>query len=130
MNKILLIAGLLCVASLANAGGTVDVSKNDWRHVRPKIEVQVKRMATADTYVVTATLSDLKSGQVLSQPKLITHAGAPARIQVGEKGTPGSVLVDIDVTVAPSGSTATYVSEVRDNNEVVSSQVLTLAVSN
>ena len=128
MGKFLFMAGLLCVSALANAG-SAGASAADWSHARPKIELQVKRMPAADTYAVTAVLTDLKSGQILSKPKLITHAGTPARIEVGAKDAPGAVLVNIDVTVAASGSTATYVSEIRDNNEVMSSQVLTIAVS-
>jgi type II secretory pathway component HofQ len=126
MGKFLFAAGLLCLAALANAENT---ATNDWRHARPKIEVQVKRTQTKDVYAVTAVISDLNSGKVLAQPKLITHAGAPARIEVGEKGAPGAVMVDVEVTVASSGSTAGYTSEIRDNDKVVSSQLLTLAVS-
>lgn len=129
MGKFLFVASLLSVSALANAGSAGSTSADAWRLARPRIEVQIKRMPTPDTYVVKATISDLKSGKVLAEPKLITHANTPARIEVGEKGVPGSIAVDIDVMVASSGATAVYTSEIRDNDQVISTQVLTLAVS-
>lgn len=126
MGKFLFAASLLCLCSLANAE---NASTNDWSHAKPKIEVQVKRMQAKDAYVVTAAISDINSGKMLAQPKLITHAGTPARIEVGEKGAPGAITVDVEVTVASSGATASYASEIRDNDKMVSSQLLTLAVS-
>lgn len=63
--------------------------------------------------------------------KFLFMAGLLCVSALANAGSAGAsvALVDIDVTVAASGSTATYVSEIRDNNEVMSSQVLTIAVS-
>lgn len=74
MGKFLFVAGLVCVSTLANAGGVGATTSDDWRHARPKIELQVQRTLAADTYAVKATISDLKSGKVLAEPKLIIHA--------------------------------------------------------
>ncbi|TBR40416.1 MULTISPECIES: hypothetical protein [Dyella] len=129
MNRITLVAVLLALSSVASAKPAGDISATDWNNARPKVELRVSRGTTSDTYAVEATISDLRSGKVLAHPKVITRAGVPAKIQAGAKGAAGLISVEATVTVAPSGATATYASEIKDNDAVVSSQGATLAVS-
>lgn len=82
-----------------------------------------------DTYELSASISDLRTGQVLSEPKLIATPGKPAQVQVGATGAEGMISVEFTVTIADSGDTATYSSQVKDNGVAISSQSFTLVVA-
>jgi hypothetical protein len=129
MVRVLLAVGAIFFASAAVSDAHGVATVGDWHNARPKIEVQVRRANAADRFVILATISDLKTGKTLAQPKLETRAAIPARIEVGAKGEPGLISVDATVTVSPSGTTASYTSEVHDNDQVISSQTATLAIS-
>lgn len=129
MRRVLLVIGLTLFASAALADASRVETTGDWRNARPKVEIQVRRASDADMFVILATISDLKTGKTLAQPKLKTRAGVPARIEVGAKGEPGLISVDATVTVSPSGTSALYSSDIHDNDQVISSQTATLAIS-
>lgn len=127
--KNLIAIALLTVSSVAIASSNAPVSPDAWTNAQPNVQVAVSHGTTADTYNVSATISDLRTGQVLAEPKLITSAGKPAQVQAGATGIAGMITVEFTVTVADSGDVAAYTSQVKDNGVVISSQSATLAVT-
>jgi hypothetical protein len=128
MKKLFALA-LLALSFSAVADSAAPTSPDAWVGARPNIQIAVTRGATPDTYTVNAVVSDLRTGNVLAKPVVITRAGTPARAEIGGVGAKGMVSVAFTITVDASGKTATYSSEVRDNAEVVASQSATLAVT-
>lgn len=127
MKKLLAISLLAAVASASAAPGPTPPG-NAWVGARPAVQVSVASAGT-DTYRVQATVRDLRNGNILSEPKLVTRAGVPAKAEVGADGAPGDMLVAFTVTVAPDGQSASYTSELRSNGEVLASAEATLAVA-
>jgi hypothetical protein len=103
-------------------------SADAWQDARPAVDISVSRGEAPDTYQVNAVVSDLRNGDVLAKPIMVIQAGKAARAEIGGVGMDGFVSVAFAVTVDPTGETAAYTSEVRNNAEVVSSQSATLAV--
>lgn len=129
MKSPLFAIGILVISLAASAGTDQGVpSADDWLNARPDAQVRVSRGSAPGTYDVKATISDLRSGKVLAQPQLVARAGQPAVVDVSARGAEGMVSVRFTVTVAPSGDTAAYTSEIRNDDVVVSAQSATLAV--
>ena len=126
--KKLLALSLLTVASAAFAAPDTTPAADAWVGARPAVKVSVAK-AGADTYRVNATVRDLRNGNVLSEPVLVTKAGVPAKAEVGATGAVGNMLVAFTVTVAADGQSASYTSELRSNGEVLASEEATLAVT-
>lgn len=127
MKKLFAVA-LLTLPFSAFADSAAPSSSDAWHGARPDITVSVSPGDTPDTYRVSAVVTDLRSGTVLAEPVMAVRPGKAARAEIGGVGTEGLVSVAFAVTVDPSGDTATYTSEVRNNAEVISSQSATLAV--
>lgn len=127
MNTLLATA-LLALAPLAFAGTATPPVQADWLQAHPNVQVVVTPGAATGTYSVEAIVMDLRSGKVLAEPRLTVQAGEPARAQVGAIGDDGLMSVTFTVTVNEDGRSAAYTSEIRDNNEVISSHSAMLAV--
>lgn len=127
--KKLFAASLLTLSFSALADSAAPVAPDAWAGARPSVQITVAHGTTPDTYNINAVVSDLRTGNVLAEPVLVTRAGTPARAEIGGVGVKGMMSVAFTVTVDPSGQTAAYSSEVRDNAEVVASQNATLAVA-
>ena len=117
------------MSSVAAANSNAPVNADAWANAHPKVQVAVTRGTAADTYSVSATISDLRTGEVLAEPKLIASAGKRAQVQAGATGIAGMITVEFTVTVADAGDVAEYTSQVKDNGVVISSQSATLAVT-
>ncbi len=91
--KKLVAFSLLAVASAAVAAPSATPSPDAWVGARPAVKVSVAS-AGAGKFRVNATVRDLRNGNVLSEPVLVATAGAPARVEIGATGTPGSTVVD------------------------------------
>lgn len=126
--KTIFAVALLAVSVPAFAEGAT-TSSDAWQGARPDIAVSVSQGDTPDTYKVNAVVTDLRSGDVLSEPVMVAYAGKAARAEIGGIGTDGLMSIAFSVTVDHAGDTAAYSSEVRNNAEVVSSQSATLAVT-
>ena len=127
--KNLITVALLCMSSVVVANPSAPAQADLWTNPRPDVQVSVVRGKAMDTYELSASISDLRTGQVLSEPKLIATPGKPAQVQVGATGAEGMISVEFTVTIADSGDTATYSSQVKDNGLAISSQSFTLAVA-
>lgn len=127
--KKLLAAALLVTSFSALASSAEPAAPDAWHGARPNVQIAVSHGDTADSYTINAVVSDLRTGKVLAKPVMVARAGAPARAEIGGVDVKGMVSVAFTVTVDPSGETAAYSSEVRDNAEVVASQSATLAVT-
>jgi hypothetical protein len=127
--KKLFAVSLLALSFSAAADSADRISPAAWLDAHPSVQISVTHGDVSDTYKVNAVVSDLRTGKVLAKPVLVTRAGVPARAEIGGDGTKGMVSVMFTVTVDPSGKTAAYSSEVRDNSQVVTSQSATLAVT-
>ena len=99
-----------------------------WIGAPPVVKVSVASEGS-NTFRVNATVRDLRNGNLLSEPSLLVKAGAPTRVELGTTGDPASVLVAFSVTVAANGEFASYVSDIRTNNEVLASEEALLVVS-
>ena len=119
---------LFAVVATANAAPSATPPGDAWIGARPAVKVTVSPDG-ADTFRVSATVRDLRNGNVLSEPVLITKAGMPAKAEVGTTGAPGATVVAFTVTVAPDGKSAVYSSEVRSNGEVLAAEEATLVVN-
>ena len=128
MKKLFAVA-LLALSFSALADSATPVAPDAWVGARPNVQITVSHGTAPDTYTINAIVSDLRTGNVLAKPVMVARAGSPARAEVGGVGVKGMVSVAFTVTVDPSGQTAAYSSEVRDNAEVVASQSATLAVA-
>ena len=118
---------LFAVVAAANAAPSANPTGDAWVGARPAVKVNVSP-AGADTFRVSATIRDLRNGNVLSEPVLVTKAGMPAKAEVGTTGTPGATVIAFTVTVAPDGNSAGYRSEIRSNGEVLAAEEATLVV--
>lgn len=127
--KQLFAVGLLALSFSALADSATPVTPDAWIDARPDVQISVSHGPAPGTYTINAVVSDLRNGNVLANPVMETRAGAPAHAEIGSTGVKGMASVAFTVTVDPSGQTAAYSSEVRDNAEVVSSQRATLAVA-
>jgi hypothetical protein len=127
--KKLFAVSLLAFSFSAFADSADRISSAVWLDAHPSVQIAVTHGDAPDTYNVNAVVSDLRTGKVLAKPALITRAGTPARAEIGADGTKGMVSVTLTVTVDPSGKTAAYSGEIRDNSELVASQSATLAVT-
>ncbi len=128
MKKLFAVA-LLALSFSALADSATPVAPDAWVGARPNVQITVSHGTAPDTYTINAIVSDLRTGNVLAKPVMVARAGSPARAEIGGVGVKGMVSVAFTVTVDPSGQTAAYSSEVRDNAEVVASQSATLAVA-
>jgi hypothetical protein len=128
MKKMLAVL-LLALSFSVFADSAAPVTSDAWMGARPSVQITVAHGTAPDLYNINAVVSDLRTGAVLAKPVMVTRAGAPARAEIGGVGVKGMVSVALTVTVDPSGQTAAYSSEVRDNAEVVASQSATLAVA-
>ena len=126
MKKLLAVC-LFVVSAAANAAPTASAPGDAWIGARPAVKVTVSP-GSADTFRVSATVRDLRNGNVLSQPVLITRAGMPAKVEVGTTGSPGATIVAFTVTVAHDGKSAAYKSEIRSNGDVVAAEEATLVI--
>lgn len=99
-----------------------------WTNARPNVKISVAA-AGAETYKVSAVVTDLRNSRILSEPRLVTKAGMSAKAEIGAKGQPGATLVSFTVTVAPNGRTAAYSSEISANGQVIAAQQATLVVT-
>jgi hypothetical protein len=124
----LMIACLLALSFPAFAETPAPAAADAWVGARPSVQITVAHGDALDSYEIHAVVSDLRTGDVLAKPVILTHAGAPAVAEIGGVGVEGMVSVVFTVTVDASGRTAAYSSEVRDNAEVIASQSATLAV--
>jgi len=76
-------------------------------------------------YTCTGEISDLESGEVVSQPTITFNAGQPASMQSGVMASDGrSSLHQVKITVSVDGEgrTASYSAEITRAGKVVSSQ--------
>ena len=128
MKKLFAVA-LFALSFSALAASADPVAPDAWMGARPSVQITVVHGTAPDTYIINAVVSDLRTGNVLAKPVMVTRAGTPARAEIGGVGVKGMVSVAFTVTVDPSGQTAAYSSEVRDNAEVVASQSATLAIA-
>jgi len=126
--KRLAAVALLALPSAAFAASPSPTSSDAWQGARPAIEISVGHAEAPGTYRVNAVVTDLRNGDVLAEPVMVMQAGQAARAQVGGVGVEDLVSVAFAVTVDPSGESASYTSEVRNDAEVVASQRATLAV--
>ncbi len=127
MKKFIAVALLIISSAAASANAPVD--PNAWINAQPSVEIAVSHGSAADMYNVSAKISDLRTGQILAEPKLIASAEKPAEVQAGAIGMPGMITVELTVTVADSGDVAAYTSRIKDNGVIISSQSATLAVT-
>ncbi len=122
MKKTLAFAVAGCgFLAAANANSVADP---DWEQARLDVKVAVSHGSTADTYNVSAIISDLRTGKVLSEPHLVVKGGQPAKVQVGTTDS----SFEFTVTVAAAGDTAVYTAAVKRDGAVVGAQSATLAV--
>jgi hypothetical protein len=121
--------GILIFSSIAGASADKPVPADVWLNAVPGVALNVNHVDASDIYYIRATITDLRSGKVLSTPSLTTYAGNPATVRVGGSGMDGMMSINFTVTVASTGDVAAFTSEVRNNDAVVSSQSATLAVS-
>jgi hypothetical protein len=120
----------ITLSQFASAAEPAALPSHDaWLNVHPGISVDVHPAGKTNQYEINATITDLATGKVLTQPKLVINAGAPGIIQVGSTGLPGLVSVNLSVTVATDGATATYTSEIHSGTEVISSQKASISLS-
>ena len=109
---------LVLVLSASSTTSSAPASPGDWSDVRPSVEIDVAPTDQAGQFEVNATIKDLRSGNVLSEPKLLTMAGRAAVIHVGSET---GAMVKLSVLVDPAASTASYTAEVLQADEMVSS---------
>ena len=126
--KNLLAFALPALAGPVFANSTGTMNPDVWIGARPALKVSVAAEAS-DTVRVNATVRDLRNGKLLSEPVLVVKAGAPARVELGTTGHPAAVLVGFTITVAANGESASYMSEISSNDEVIATQEATLVVS-
>ena len=127
MKKLVALCLFAAVAA-ANAAPSATAPGDAWIGARPAVRIAVSPEGT-DTFRVSATVQDLRNGNVLSEPVLITKAGMTAKAEVGTAGAPGATVVAFTVTVALDGKSAVYSSEVRSNGEVLAAEEATLVVN-
>ena len=130
MKKLLIIPALaLSFAAAADSSHPAPTNPDSWMDARPDVRVRVSPVRGSDTYLVSAVVTDTRDGRVLSGPNMTVKAGSPAKVEVGTTGTPGTTSLMFTVVVAPDGKTASYRSEVRSNDKVISAQDAVLAVT-
>lgn len=126
MKKIFAIT-LFAVATAAHAAPAPTAGDDAWIGARPSIRIQVSP-AVNGTFRVKATVTDLRNGNVLSEPLLLVKGGVPAKAKIGATGAPDATTVAFTVTVAPDGKSAIYNSEVRSNGEVIAAEEANLVI--
>ena len=130
MRKLLVVPALvLSFAAMADSSHPAPSNPDSWVGARPDVRVRVKPVRGTDTYLVSAVVTDTRDGRVLSGPTLTVKSGAPAKVEVGTTGAPNATSLTFSVVVAPDGKTASYRSEIRSNNEIISAQDAVLAVT-
>ena len=98
----------------------------DWRGVRPSVVVEMEPGTDTGAYEAYVTISDLRDGRVLAQPRLEVQAGTPGVI---EAGVEGAVRLRIEVGVDSTGTRATWQFELRDGDTVLTEQRATLTLA-
>ena len=130
MKKLLVIPVLaLSFVAMADSSHPAPSNPDSWLGARPDVRVRVKPVRGTETYVVSAVITDARNGSVLSGPSMTVKPGSPAKVEVGITGAPNATSLMFSVVVAPDGKTASYRSEVRNNDEVISAQEAVLAVT-
>jgi hypothetical protein len=71
MKKLFAVA-LLALSFSAVADSAAPTSPDAWVGARPNVQIAVTRGATPDTYTVNAVVSDLRTGNVLAKPVVVT----------------------------------------------------------
>ncbi len=83
------------------------------------IEVEVKPANVPGQFLVSSVVTDLESGAIIAQPRLLVAANKPARI---ETGNVGKWLLQISVTADGPSRKATYEASFTREGKLISKQ--------
>jgi hypothetical protein len=119
----ILVATLMLTSTLVYAQA---IGPADWKDARPSSSITVSPGGEPGVYVVRAKVTDLKTSKILATPELKTVAGTPATFELGIKD---KVIIKFVVTINETGQEASYISEVRRNGELESSQEASLSLA-
>jgi hypothetical protein len=122
MRSVFLAVALLAGPSIVNADAA---PASDWIGARPGVTIRVAPAAESGAYQVEAEIKDLRSGAILSSPRLTILAGKAGLIHVGADD---GAMVKISVEVDPVGQHVTYSTEVLDHTVVQTSHSATIAL--
>lgn len=117
----------LVVASLLVAmAASAQDAQSDWRNVRPSVVLELEPGTDSGAYDVYATISDLRSGRVLAQPRLQVQAGSTGAIEAGARD---AVSLRLEVGIDATATRATWSFELRDGDALLTEQRATLTLS-
>lgn len=112
--------------AVTGASHAQDASTAAWIGARPAIQLELEPGSDTGTYVVAATVTDLRNGATLATPRLEFSAAAPAVIELG---VPGEVTLRLEISVDLTGTRANWSFELRDGDERLTEQRATLTLS-
>ena len=120
--------GCCCALLLAIAAGGAGAQggAGDWRGARPAVALELEPGVEPQTWSVLVSISDLRDGRVLAQPRLEVQAGTPGVI---EAGVEGAVRLRLEVGVDSTGTRATWQFVLRDGDVVLTEQRATLTLA-
>ncbi len=98
----------------------------DWRGVRPSVVVEMEPGTDTGAYEAYVTISDLRDGRVLAQPRLQVQAGSSGAI---EAGIEGAVTLRLEIGVDSTATRATWSFELRDGGVLMTEQRATLTLA-
>lgn len=115
-----------CIIVLASSVVSAEVPSN--HAINGGISTQVSIFPGEDPGVMVceATVSNIETGEVLTQPRVTFKPGQPAKLRSGGRLSDESkdeFYVLLEVSVGEAGDTANYTSTVSIGGEVVSKQV-------
>lgn len=99
------------------------------KNPQPQVRVSVRPGAAANSFDVSAVITDRQTGNVLAEPKMSVKAGSWAQSEVGQIGVPGVASVALSVTVDPSGKHAAYSAEIHRADGRSDSETGTLLIA-
>ena len=122
IRSVRLVVASLLMAMAASAQGAQD----DWRGVRPSVVVEMEPGTDTGAYEAYVSISDLRDGRVLAQPRLQVQAGSSGAI---EAGIEGAVTLRLEIGVDSTATRATWSFALRDGGVLMTEQRATLTLA-
>lgn len=115
-----------CVITLISPAILAEVPGNHTLRGRISTEISVFPSDDLPVMICEATVSNIETGEILTQPRVSFEPGQPAKLRSGGRlsdDPKDEYLVLLEVSVGEASDTATYTSTVSVGGEVVSNQM-------